>query len=201
MENNNLKINMMYMNNNMPFNNTMNKNLGQINMDQNNIVNSELEKLAIKIHLAYDPEDTDLERYNLLEYNKRSSRASALHIKYKIYSILENDFTNNMKDNQKLFKERYTKEIEDLLVLNEHERWNAYMRSIGYVHASIEEVKSYYELTKHYIYYLARMHPSIVEFDKLDDISKEISKICNKSIDLLDNDRKIIRLLHEKIEL
>ena len=167
----------------------------------NSIVNSNLEKLAIQVHLSYDPEDSKLERYNLLEYNKRSSRASALHIKYKIYSVLGNRFTENMQENQKLFNEIYSCEIEDLLTKNEHERWNAYMRSIGYVYASIDEVKNYYRTTNHYIHYLARMHPALVEFNKLDKVSKELSQICQKPIDLKDSDRQIVRNIYEKIKL
>lgn len=168
---------------------------------QNNIVDSELEKLAIQIHLCYDPEDTQLKRYNLLEYNKRSSRASALHIKYKIYSILKEEFTNDMKENQKKFKQKYSKKIEDELTKNEHERWVAYTRSIGYVQASTKEVKQYYEKSKNYVYYLARMHPALVEFNKLDKLSKELSKICKEKIDLVANDRRIVKNIYEKIEL
>ena len=167
----------------------------------NNIVNSDLEKLAIQVHLSYDPNDTKLERYNLLEYNKRSSRASALHIKYKIYSVLGDRFTEDMQENQKLFKEIYSIEVEDLLTRNEHERWNAYMRSIGYVHASIDDVQSYYRITNHYIHYLARMHPALVEFNKLDDVSKELSIIFQKHIDLKDSDRQIVRNIYEKIKI
>lgn len=167
----------------------------------NNIVNSNLEKLAVQIHLFYDPEDTKLERYNLLEYNKRSSRASALHIKYKIYSVLKDLFTEDMKENQRLFKEKYSDKIEELLTINEHERWNAYMRSIGYVCASIDEVESYYRRVNNYVYYLARMHPALVEFDKLDEVSKELSRICQNHIELKDSDRQIVKNIYEKIEL
>ena len=166
----------------------------------NSIVNSNLEKLAMQVHLSYDPEDSKLERYNLLEYNKRSSRASALHIKYKIYSVLGDKFTEDMHENQKLFNEIYSCEIEDLLTKNEHERWNAYMRSIGYVYASIDVVKSYYNSTNHYIHYLARIHPALVEFNKLDEVSKELSIICQKPINLKDSDRQIIRNIYEKIK-
>ncbi len=166
----------------------------------NNIVNSNLEMLATQIYLCYNPKDTKLERYNLLEYNKRSSRASALHIKYKIYSILEELFTNDMKENLKIFKEKYSDEIEDLLTINEHERWSAYMRSIGYTYASIEDVEKYYDKTKHHVYYLAKMHPALVEFDELDKVSQELSRVCKKHIELKDSDREIVRNIYEKIK-
>jgi len=168
---------------------------------QNNIVNSDLEKLAIQIHLLYDPQDTDLKRYHSLEYNKRSSRASALHIKYKLYSILQEDMTENMKENQKVFQERYSSEIEDLLAENEHERWNAYTRSIGYIHASIEDVENYYPKTHHHVYYLARMHPALVEYNQLDEVSRELSRICQKEIDLKASDRQIVKGIQTNIKL
>ena len=45
-----------------------------------------------------------------------------------------------MQENQRLFKEMYSKDILDMLARNEHERWMAYMRSIGYVYVSTKEV-------------------------------------------------------------
>ena len=167
---------------------------------ENNIVNSNLEKLAIQIHLFYSPDDTNLEKYNLLEYNKQSSRASALHIKYKIYSILKDEYTDDMYKNKELFNKKYSKKIEELLSRNEHDRWVAYTRSIGYIHASIDEVKNYYKKTNSHIYYLAKKHPALVEYDELDKLSKELSKICKKDIDLKSSDTEIVRNIYENIE-
>ena len=47
---------------------------------------------------------------------------------------------------------------------------------------------------------LARMHPALVDYDKLDDISKEISKVINEDIDLKDNDRKIINYIYKSLK-
>ncbi len=162
---------------------------------------SELEKLAIKIHLAYDSEDKELKRYNLRDYNKRSSRACAVHIKYKLYAVLGDKYTDDIKKNQNLFRKMYSDKIEELLARNEHERWMAYMRSIGYIMVGTNKVKKYYEKNKHYIHYLARLHPALVDYDELDKVSKELSKITNKDINLKENDRMIIKLLNEKIDL
>lgn len=167
---------------------------------RNNIVNSDIEKIAEQIHLTYCPEDINLERYNLLEYNKRSSRASGLHIKYKIYSILQDRYTDDMKENLRFFREVYNDDIEEKLTRNEHDRWNAYTRSIGYIHASIDEVKNYYDKTNHYVYYLARMHPALVTFEELDNLSVELSKITGKDIDMVDYDRQIIKFIKEKVK-
>ena len=162
---------------------------------QNNIVDIELEKLAQQIHLTYDPLDKELKRYNSREYNKRTSRACALHIKYKLFAVLGDKYTEDMNKNLELFRKKYNSKIEQELSKNEHDRWNAYMRSIGYVYVSTDEVKNYYKKTKHHVNYLARMHPALVSYDKLDDVSKELSKITSKNINLKDSDIKIVRLL------
>ena len=167
---------------------------------ENNIVNSSLEKLAIELHLLYNPSDVNLEKYNMYEYNKRSSRASALHIKYKIFSILKEEYSPDMKKNLKLFREKYSDKIEDLLVRNEHDRWVAYTRSIGYTCASISEVEKYYKKVNYYVYYLAKKHPALVDFDKLDKLSKELSKITKRNVDLIDSDRQIVRNIYENIK-
>lgn len=167
---------------------------------ENNIINSELEKLAIQVNLAYDPDDKDLHNYNLREYNKRSSRANALHIKYKMYSILKDKFTDDMRINQELFKELYTPEVEEALIRKEHDRWMAYTRSIGYVYVSTKDVKKYYDTNKHYIHYLARMHPALVDFEELDEVSKELSKIIGKDAKMKEKDKFLVRSIVEKFK-
>ena len=163
----------------------------------NTIINSSLEKLAIQVNLAYDPTDKDLRNYNLMEYNKRSSRASALHVKYKMYAILKEKYCENMKENQEIFRSLYTQEIEQLLTENEHDRWMAYTRSIGYVKASLDDVLKYYKTTHTYINYLARMHPCLVPFNELDNLSQDINKITGKNIDFIESDRKIVKHIYE----
>ena len=158
---------------------------------------SELEQLAIKVHLSYDPSDKDLRRYNLREYSKRSSRAFATHVKYNLYAVLKDRYTGNLKEDLKLFKEMYSNDIENKLSICEHDRWMAYMRSIGYVLASTSEVSKYYKKTNNYIHFLARMHPALVKYDDLDKVSKELSKITSKNIDLKSSDKTIIRFLYE----
>lgn len=158
---------------------------------------SELEKLAIKVHLSYDPNDKELKRYNLREYNKRLSRACAVHIKYKLYAILLDKYSNDMKENQKLFRTMHSKKTDELLFRNEHDRWVAYMRSIGYISVKTDIVKKYYEKNKHYIHYLARLHPALVSYDELDKVSKELSKITSKKINLKESDKMIVELLNK----
>ena len=122
-------------------------------------------------------------------------------ISYKFFYVLGNEYTSDMKKNQRLFKEKYNDKIEEILSRNEHDRWNAYTRSIGYVYVSCKEVANYYESNKHYIHYLARRHPALVEYDELDKVSKELSKITSREIDLKSSDTMIIRFIKDKIEL
>ena len=112
-----------------------------------------------------------------------------------MFAVLGDKYTEDMNKNLELFRKKYNSKIEQELSKNEHDRWNAYMRSIGYVYVSTDEVKNYYKKTKHHVNYLARMHPALVDYDELDKVSKELSKITSKNINLKDSDVKIVRLL------
>ena len=175
---------------------------GNINdlYNEDSIIDSTLEKLAIQVHLSYDPDDKELYRYNLREYNKRSSRATALHIRYKFYALLKDKYNENLKESHRIFRQIYNLKVEKLLAENEHNRWNAYMRSIGYVCAPINEVNKYYQKNQHYINYLARMHPGLVKYHKLDKVSKKLSIITSKQIDLKESDITIIKNINDLIE-
>ena len=171
----------------------------------NKIIDSKFENIARDVHCAYsdktlsDKEKTD--EYNEYEYNKRSSRASALHIRYKFYSILGNQYVSDMKENQEKFKIMYNDELENLLVNVEHDRWNAYVRSIGYTCASPNEVKKYIGYAKKHENTLTKQHPAIVPNEDLDKVTKELKKI-ETDVDLRDYDIRIIRgLKNGKIEL
>lgn len=159
----------------------------------NLIIDSNLEKLSKQVHLSYDANDINFEKYNLLEYNKRSSRATALHLKYKLYSILRDEYINDLKKDLETYEKYKTNEVEEILSKNEHDRWNAYMRSIGFTLATISDVEKYINETKDYRHFLAKMHPALVEYDKLDKVDEELSKILSYKINLKDSDRKIIK--------
>ena len=163
----------------------------------NCIINSKLESLAKQVHLSYNPKDTTLKQYNLLEYNKCSSRATALHLKYKLFSVLKDKYTNNLEEDLKNYEMIVNDEVIEKLSENEHERWNAYTRSIGYTTSSIEDVKKYIKNTGDYRHFLAMLHPALVDYKDLDSVSESLSKLCNKEINLKENDRMIIRNMPE----
>ena len=156
----------------------------------NYFLNEKIETLAEQIHLHYDPNDTELKNYNKLEYNKKSSRSTALHIKYKIYSILGENKT--IKDLKKKIKDP---KVLEALAENEHNRWNAYERTEGYQTASIKEVKEYFPQTKSHINHLAKLHPCITEFKNLDNLSKQIKQITGTEKDFKANDFKVIEMI------
>lgn len=150
------------------------------------IVNSEIENLAMQVHCVYCPDDinNDLEEFYKLEYNKKSSRAVGVHMKYKLYSVLkdnysgnlENDLNNNIQEVLRQYNEIKNKEIIDALVKNEHDRWNAYVRADGFKSVAKEEVAKYKDFTKNTKHFLAKLHPAIVEFEKLEEVEKYLQK-------------------------
>lgn len=124
---------------------------------ENVIINSELEDNALERHLKWGDEE---EFWNY-EYNYRSSTASAIHMKARIYcgipgaSKKEEELTNDERDT-----------IESL----EHRRWNAYMRAEGYVYSGSDDEKSRNDL--------AKMHNDLIDYSSLSDEKKRIdSKI------------------------
>lgn len=159
----------------------------------NCIIDSDLEELSKQVHLSYDESDINFEKYNRLEYNKRSSRATALHLKYKLYSVLRDEYTNNLEKDLQNYQKYMTNDVEEVLSLNEHDRWNAYMRSIGFTLATILDVKKYINTTKDYRHFLAKLHPALVEYDRLDKISEQLNNILTDKIDLKDSDKKIVK--------
>ncbi len=132
---------------------------------KNVILNSELEKEAFSIHLKYGlPENfsslSDDERHRIFfalkrefysyEYNYRSSMASALHLKARIACGLYDSGT--------------AEDIRSLSML-EHRRWNAYMRTEGYVFSGKMEKSTRNDM--------AKMHHLLVPFDELTDAEKD----------------------------
>ncbi len=132
------------------------------------ILHSELEKEAIKIHLTWtirkirdhaaengglrksDVQNL-IEKYFSLwssEYNYRSSIASAMHTAAVCAC-------GKMEPGAVLSSAR----IGSLVKL-EHKRWNAYMRSEGYVFGDVKNQ-------------LAKTHPCLVPWEKLDSDTKE----------------------------
>lgn len=115
------------------------------------ILDSELEANALARHLKWGKEE-DFWRY---EYNYRSSIASALHMRLRE--------SLNIPGANKAEEDLTEAEIAILEPL-EHCRWNAYMRSEGYVYSGSPDSASRNDLGK--------MHHNLVVFDDLSEEDK-----------------------------
>ncbi len=116
------------------------------------IIDSELEDEALERHLKYGAEE-DFWAY---EYNYRSSMASALHMRARIAC--------GIAGAEKPEDELNEEEKERIAVL-EHCRWNAYMRSEGYIYSGSTD-----KITRND---LGKMHHDLVNYDALDDKEKQ----------------------------
>lgn len=119
------------------------------------ILHSELEQDALAIHtVGYGGSEEDFFAH---EYNYHSSTASALHNRARACLRIHG---------ADLPPEERTEEQNERLMDLEHRRWNAYMRSIGYVYSGSKEKSSRNDLGK--------MHNNLVVFDDLTDAEKKL---------------------------
>lgn len=115
------------------------------------IINSELEADALKRHLKWGQED----EFWQYEYNYKSSIASAIHMKARMVCGIPGALKS---------EEELTTEERDIIEVLEHRRWNAYMRSEGYVYSGSHDKSSRNDLGK--------MHHDLVDFSSLDEDEK-----------------------------
>ncbi len=115
------------------------------------IIDSELEENALKRHLKWGKE----EEFWTYEYNYRSSVASAIHMKARIKCGIPGAAKK---------EEELTEEERNIIEVLEHRRWNAYMRSEGYVFSGSKEKSSRNDL--------AKMHYDLVDFSSLSKAEK-----------------------------
>lgn len=174
----------------------------------NNLMSSPLEKMAIGVHLAYYNalSGTDeqihkaMEEYYLQEYRQRSSFAVALHIKYKMFACGIQGISGQPVSEEQI--KEFEAAISDpakleMLAKLEHNRWSAFMRSEGYSTAAREDVQVYYPLGKFHshVHQLAKLHPSLVEWDSLDQVSADISTVTGTNFDFKKSDFDIVKRL------
>lgn len=148
------------------------------------LVNSPLEKLSKNVHLAYEEIFSDgqidvkeaLKRYNLFEVNKRSNRANALHIRYKL-NMLGLDYTEDGNAQEVSLSEQCTKEDLAKMAYCEHSRWMAFLEAEGWSVAEREDALAYRNsgISKgRHNCPLLKMHPYICDYEKLKDLSLEL---------------------------
>ena len=138
--------------------------------------------------------------YEKIEYNRTSSMASAIFLKYELYSfcqmIAQGECTKLAPaklPSAELWGEPLDdpefKEVIDayaLYVQNndtewlqrlEHERWNGYIRTLGFRRASEEEFRAFYPHTKKDQDQLARLHICLVPYDELDEVDAVYERV------------------------
>ena len=115
------------------------------------VLNTPVEEEALQRHLKWGSEE-EFWRY---EYNYRSSVASALHR----YAKQHCGVVSTQKTQQEL-----TAQERDALEVVEHRRWNAYMRSQGYIYSGSKDSGSRNDLGK--------MHHDLVNFKELSEEEK-----------------------------
>ena len=118
---------------------------------ENVIIDSELEEDALSRHLKWGEED----EFWTYEYNYNSSVASAIHMKARIHC----DIPGADKKEADL-----TEAERNIIEVLEHKRWNAYMRSEGYIFSGSKDKSSRNDL--------AKMHHDLVDFESLSDEDK-----------------------------
>ena len=117
------------------------------------IEQQELEDKALKCHLRWSQTSDDVARdtkkFDCYEYFRRASVSEALYSETRISLnlLIENNLSN-----------------EELLKEYEHRRWNAYMRSEGYVFGN----------RKDSVY---KTHPSLIPYERLSIKEKEKDKV------------------------
>lgn len=172
------------------------------------LFDSELENLAFAVHLCYnwalDEPKTSfnykkaLNDFYTSEYSRRSSMAAALHIKAKLRScgIITKDVMPTeaeLCEFEELTKNEATMEV---LMKNEHERWNAFMRSEGFRTVDFDTVKKYAPFTCSHKDEAAKLHPCITSWDELDLLQEKYNEL-QKSLNLKESnfkeyDKKIV---------
>lgn len=115
------------------------------------LLGTELERLALQRHLKWG-EEREFWQY---AYNYRSSMASAVHMHARAHCGVAG--AGKAEDT-------LTQAERDALERLEHRRWNAYMRSEGYVYSGSPEKSSRNDLGK--------MHHDLVVFDALSEAEK-----------------------------
>lgn len=125
------------------------------------ILDSALEDEAFMIHKSYcDGNPKKEDEFWKFEYCYRSSMASAIHARLRIcYQIPGADLT---EDELKMEEHRQEKLIITAL---EHKRWNAYMRSEGYIYSGSTLKESRNDL--------AKKHHNLVEYQFLSDTDRD----------------------------
>ena len=184
------------------------------------LFNTWLEKLALGVQLCYcgaiksdenSEEYIDAEKeFYESEYSRRSSMATALHFGAKVLMCCKKpsvDENGRIIDNSLIKYDEAIKNADNMQILieNEHKRWNYYMATEGYQSIDRDQIKNYYKQTgNHKDVDCSKSHPCIIPFNELDALSNTYNVLAglkgkNKK-DFKNEDKKIIESLRNIVE-
>ena len=155
------------------------------------LMDNALEHMAKNVNAIYDhilnPETTAaqaLYNYNANEKNKRSCRANAVHIAYKLWQL---GFQMRLAQPGEEQNPEALKSLQALLAdeaglleqaQKEHLRWNAFMRSEGYRGVSLEEARIFAaeQTGGSHTHTRAWLHACICDWDALIAVAEEFDQ-------------------------
>lgn len=172
-----------------------------------NLVDPDRETLSRNVHLVYSDifSDTEpdipaaLEQYSLFEVNKRSNRANAMHIRYKL-ALLGLDYTDDPNAEEVELSEYLSEELLSQLARTEHDRWMAFLESEGWNTATLPQVKAYQAsgLSRgRHNCSLLQLHPYICPFDELAARSEALG-LPDSTVYDVELIRRIPDILHDR---
>lgn len=171
------------------------------------LIDPDCETLSRNVHLVYTDifSDTDIDvpaalaQYHLFEVNKRSNRANAMHIRYKL-ALLGLDYTADPDAKEVQLEDYLTDEKLEKLTYAEHDRWMAFLESEGWVTASLSQVEAYKAsgLSKgRHNCSMMQMHPYICPFEELVERSEALG-LPDSTVYDRELIRRIPEILHDR---
>lgn len=176
------------------------------------LFDTDLENLAFAVHMAYEKAlelDKDTPAYKKLrkdfqtsEYFRRSSMAAALHIPAKLHmcgDLPQKEGNLLTAENIQFYADQLARNesLAERLAVNEHARWNAFLRSEGYQTATTGQMHLYAQAVDSHADKLSMLHPCITDWDQLDEIQSLYNTTYGKDENFKKSDRDIVKKVPE----
>lgn len=183
-----------------------------------------LEEVAKCIHLQYcgiseNASDQEVKKglksYYGRQYNRNSSFAVAMALPYRLFQCpryhgrrclpqlwdISDPLTFENPELLRRLAEQFEQsvlcnpdEIQQLAIL-EHERWVKYMLATGWSSSSSKETVAYIKAANpRQQLYIAKMHPCICDYDKLEELEKTLADKTNLKKNFRETDSKNIKM-------
>ena len=175
-----------------------------------NLIESNIDKIGFNINSTYILKNNKNTSYEELEksyfsneINRQSSKANALHLKYKLFtlgytyqSLPKKKSLSQLESSENYINEiisyKNDKDILTKLSKIEHKRWTAYERTEGLVGIPMDKLEKVYAITNSHKYNLAGMHGCICSWNELIELEKFITQKTGKEVNFRDLDSEFI---------